>query len=67
MKAVEILATIFTVVGFFLLSEKFLQYGFMVSIIANLLWICWSLDKSAWGILTVNSLLLLSSVNGLML
>jgi hypothetical protein len=66
MKAIEVLATIFTVVGYFLLSEKMLQWGFMVSIIANLLWICWSLDKSAWGIMTVNSLLLLSAVNGLL-
>lgn len=66
MKAVEWFATVLTVAGFFLLSEKIFVAGFITSIVANLLWMAWGYDSKAYGIVAVNALLLLSGINGLM-
>lgn len=64
MKAVELLATVLTIAGFFLLSEKVGFLGFVVSIISNILWIVWGLDTNARGIIIVNAFLLLCGING---
>lgn len=65
MKLCETLATIFTIIGFYLVSENMLLVGFGISLTANILWIVWSVDAGARGILAVNSMLALSSVNGI--
>lgn len=64
MKAVELLATVLTIAGFFLLSEKVVFLGFVVSIISNILWIVWGLGTNARGIIIVNAFLLLCGING---
>lgn len=66
MRAIETLATIFTVVGFFLISEKILLAGFATSLAANVLWLAWGYESKAWGIMIVNAALAVSSVNGLL-
>lgn len=65
MRSIEILATIMTIVGFFLLSEKVFVVGFTVSLFSNVLWLVWGADQKAWGIVTVNACLALSSINGI--
>ena len=65
MKTVEVLATILTIAGFFMLSEG-MPLGFAISLMSNVLWLCWGYDAKAWGILVVNSCLALSAVNGIL-
>jgi hypothetical protein len=64
-KIAELLATILTITGFYLLSENMLITGFGISCTANILWLIWSADAGARGIFLVNSLLFLSGINGL--
>lgn len=66
-KTIEIFATILTIAGFFILSlsPEFRFYGFLLSLASNILWIVWGSDQKAFGIITVNSCLLLSSINGI--
>lgn len=66
MKFIEALATILTIAGFFMLSEGMLVAGFATSFAANILWIMWAYNGRAWGILVVNSALIVSSTNGLL-
>jgi len=67
-KTIEILATFLTIAGFFILSlsPEFRFYGFLLSFVSNILWILWGSDQKAFGIITVNSCLLLSSINGIL-
>lgn len=65
MKMVELLATILTIAGFFMLSEHLYIPGFTTSIVANLLWLAWGYDSKAYGIIAVNGCLLISGINGL--
>ena len=66
MNITEILATLFTVIGFYLISENILIIGFSISLASNVLWLIWSADNNARGIFLVNSLLAFSSTNGLL-
>lgn len=66
MKIIEILATLFTITGFYLISENMLLTGFSISLMANIFWLVWSTDNDAKGIFLVNSLLAISAVNGLL-
>ncbi len=66
MKIAETLATIGTIIGFYLISENVLLAGFAISLTSNILWIIWSVDADARGILVVNCLLAFSSVNGIL-
>jgi hypothetical protein len=66
MKIIETLATILTIIGFFMLSENVLLVGFATSLAANVLWLAWSYESKAWGIMVVNSALAVSSVNGIL-
>lgn len=65
MRAIEVLATILTIVGFFLLSEKVYIVGFTISLFSNMLWLLWGYEKKAWGIIVVNACLAVSSINGI--
>jgi hypothetical protein len=66
MDTTEIVATVLTIAGFFLISEGILGFGFTLSFAANVLWIVWGHSKNARGIMVVNACLLLSSANGIM-
>lgn len=64
---IEILATIATILGFFLVSTgNFALIGFTVSAAANCLWIVWGLQVRANGIITVNACLLIAALNGIL-
>lgn len=65
MKTIEILATILTIAGFASISAGALLIGFILSLGANILWLVWASDAKAYGIITVNACLLLSSINGI--
>lgn len=65
MRAVEVVATILTILGFFLISERVYIVGFTLSLFSNILWLLWAYDKKAWGIIVVNACLAVSSLNGI--
>ena len=65
MKIAETLATIFTILGFYLISDGVFLIGFSISLVANILWMVWASDSGAKGILIVNSLLAFSALNGI--
>jgi hypothetical protein len=68
MGTAEILATIGTILGYFLVTEGVLGFGFAISALAQIAWIVWALSgqSKAWGIVIVNCCLLVASINGLM-
>lgn len=66
MKTLEFTATICTVLGFYLISQNILLWGFVISLMANVFWICWASRLPARGILVVNALLAFSAINGIM-
>lgn len=65
MKLTETLATILSIVSFFLISESFFLLGFSLSLSANILWLLWAADQQAKGIFVVNACLAMASTNGL--
>jgi hypothetical protein len=65
MEPVELLATIGTILGYFLVTTGILGVGFTISAISQVLWLVWAGRKEAWGIIVVNACLLLSSLNGI--
>ena len=65
MKLAETLATIFTILGFYLISDGVFLVGFSISLVANILWMIWAADSAARGILIVNALLAFSAMNGI--
>ena len=65
-KIIELLATVGTVLGFFLVSAQILLVGFTISFTSQILWIIWARKAKAVGIIAVNCLLLISSANGIM-
>lgn len=64
-KAVEVLATVTTIIGFYLLSEHLMVPGFLISLSANALWLVWGFFNKANGIMIVNACLAVSSINGI--
>jgi len=66
MVVLEILATILTIVSFYLISENILLVGFSLSLLGQLIWLIWAADKNAHGIFIVNVALAVASTNGLM-
>lgn len=65
-KTIEILATIITAAGFFMLSEGAYLQGFILSLAGNAFWISWALPIRGWGLIGLNAFLAVSSLNGLL-
>lgn len=61
---IEALATVFTIVSLYLLSED-ISHGFTVGLFSNLLWAYVAHEKNMLGLLTTNILLLIINLNGL--
>jgi len=65
MVALECLASIFTVIGFSLISISWLLSGFWISLIGNIIWSIWGIQKKAYFLILVQFFLALASINGL--
>ena len=66
MKIAELLATILTITGFYLISEQQFLVGFCLSLTANVLWMIWATSVDARGIFVVNACLAFSAMNGIL-
>ena len=64
LKFVEIVATAFTLIGLYFVSEG-QAIGFTLGLIGNLAWIYYGHEKNETGILIVNAVILLINLKGL--
>ena len=65
MRATETLATLFTLLGFYLISDSVFLVGFSLALVGNILWGLWATGSGARGILIVNAIMAFSSLNGI--
>ena len=64
LKIAEIIATAFTLIGLYFVSEG-QALGFTLGLIGNIAWIYYGHEKNETGILVVNAVIMLINLNGL--
>lgn len=61
----EISGTILTVLALWLISEQMLLIGFAINILGGLAWLGYAKAVQGYGLMTVNVILILININGI--
>ena len=63
-KLIELLATVGTILGLYLLSEGNIS-GFTIGMLSNILWLYIGHEKDMYGLMLTNAILIFINLNGL--
>jgi hypothetical protein len=66
MKIIELIGTLLTVIGFYLISEQAYLAGFAISMLGSFFWLVWSVESKAHGIFVINAIFVFVNLNGIL-
>ena len=62
---IETVATLATIIGYYMIAGGFVPAGFAVALLGNVCWMAWGIGNKAAGIIIVNVFMLHASLIGL--